>query len=46
MIKNLLTNAGDIRDSGLIPRSGGSLGQEDPPEDPQEGMTTYSSILA
>ena len=36
MVKNLPTNAGDIRDVGLIP------GQEDPLE---EGMTTHSSVL-
>ena len=37
MVKNLLANAGDIRDKGL------SLGQEDPLE---EGMANHSSILA
>ena len=36
MVKNLPTNAGDIRDVGLIP------GQEDPLE---EGMRTHSSVL-
>ena len=37
MVKNLLANAGDIRDSGSIP------GLEDPLE---EGMATHSSMLA
>ena len=37
MVKNLLANAGDIRDTGLIP------GQEDPQK---EGIATHSSILA
>ena len=37
MVKNLPANAGDIRDTVLIP------GQEDPVE---EGMGTHSSILA
>ena len=37
MVKNLLVNAGDIRDMGSIP------GREDPQE---EGMATHSSILA
>ena len=37
MIKNPPANAGNVRDSGLIPT------QEDPVE---EGMTTYSRILA
>ena len=37
MVKNLPANAGDIRDSGLIP------GGKDPLK---EGMTTHSSILA
>ena len=37
MVKNLLANAGDIRDKSL------SLGQEDPLE---EGMANHSSILA
>ena len=37
MVKNLPTNAGDIRDAGLIP------GWEDSLE---EGMATHSSILA
>ena len=36
-VKNLLADAGDIRDVGSIPD------QEDPLE---EGMTTHSSILA
>ena len=37
VVKNLLANAGDIRDSGSIP------GLEDPLE---EGMATHSSMLA
>ena len=37
MVKNPPTNAGDIRDMGLI------LGQEDPLE---KGMVTHFSILA
>ena len=37
MVKNLLVNAGDIRDMGSIP------GREDPQE---EGMATHSNILA
>ena len=37
MVKNLPTNAGDIRDVGLIPGSGRS---------PKEDMGTHSSILA
>ena len=37
MVKNLLPNAGDIRDAALVP------GWEDPLE---EGMATHSSILA
>ena len=37
VVKNLPTNAGDIRDTGLI------LSWEDPLE---EGMATYSNILA
>ena len=37
MVKNLPTNAGDIRDTG------GSLGWEDPLE---KGMATHSTILA
>ena len=37
MVKNLLGNAGDIRDTGLIPGLGRS---------PGEGMATHSSILA
>ena len=37
MVKNLPTNAGDVRDAGLIP------GQEDPLE---ENITIHSSILA
>ena len=37
VVKNLLPNAGDIRDAALVP------GWEDPLE---EGMATHSSILA
>ena len=37
VVKNLLANAGDARDTGLI------LGPEDPLE---QDMATYSSILA
>ena len=37
MVKNLPANAGDIRDSGLIPGSGRS---------PKEGLATHSNILA
>ena len=37
MGKNPPANAGDIRDTGLIPGSGRSL---------EEGMATHSSILA
>ena len=37
VVKNLPANAGDIRDSGLIPELGRSL---------EEGMATHSSILA
>ena len=37
VVKNLPTNAGDVRDAGLIP------GQEDPLE---ESMAIHSSILA
>ena len=37
MVWNLLANAGDSRDEGLIPGSGRS---------PGEGMATHSSILA
>ena len=37
VVKNLLANAGDVRDKGL------SLGQEDPLE---EGVANHSSILA
>ena len=37
MVNNLTTNAGDIRDEGLV------LGGEDPLE---EGMVTLSRILA
>ena len=38
VVKNLPANAGDTRDSGLIPGLGRSPGGE--------GMTTHSSILA
>ena len=37
VVKNLAANVRDIRDEGLIPRSGSS---------PEEGMATHSSILA
>ena len=37
MVKNLLANAGDVRDVGLIPGSGRS---------PGGGHTTHSSVLA
>ena len=37
MIKNLLANAGDVRDEGSI------TGSEDPLE---KGMATHSSVLA
>ena len=37
MVKNLPTNAGDVRDAGSIPWSGGSLEKE---------AATHSSILA
>ena len=37
VVKNLPSNAGDIRDMGLIPGSGISL---------EEGTATHSSILA
>ena len=36
MVKKLSANAGDIRDTALIPGSGRS---------PEEGMATHSSIL-
>ena len=36
VVKNPLANAGDVRDSGLIPRSGKTL---------EEGTATHSSIL-
>ena len=39
MVKNLPANAGDIRDTGLIPE----LGRPPPPE---QEMATHSSILA
>ena len=37
MVKNLLANAGDVKDTGLIPGSGRSLGR---------GHSNSSSILA
>ena len=37
MVKNLPTNAGDVRDTGSIPGSGDPL---------ENGMATYSSSLA
>ena len=37
MVKNLLANAGDVRDAGLIPESEDLL---------EEGTATHSSILA
>ena len=37
LVKNLLANAGDIRDAGLIPGSRRSL---------KEGRATHSSVLA
>ena len=37
MVKNPPANAGDVRDSGLIPGSGRS---------PNEGVATHSRILA
>ena len=37
VVKNLPATAGDIRDAGSIPGSGKS---------PEEGMATYSSVLA
>ena len=37
VVKNPSANIGDIRDAGLIPRSGRSL---------QESMATHSSIFA
>ena len=37
MVKNPPANAGDIRDMGSIPGSGGS---------PEEGMATHCNILA
>ena len=37
VVKNLLTNAGDVRDNGLILARGRSL---------EEGMATHSSIFA
>ena len=39
MVRNLLANAGNVRDVGSIP----TIGWEDPLE---EGMATHSSILA
>ena len=43
MVKNLPPNAGDPRDTSLIPGSGRSLGQKDPL---QQGMTAHPSVLA
>ena len=43
VVRNPLANAGDVRDLGLIPGLGRSLGWEDPL---QEGMATLSSIPA
>ena len=40
VVKDLPTNAGDIRDTGLIPGSGRSVGGEG------EGTATHSSIHA
>ena len=37
MVKNVATNAGDVRDAASIPGSGRSL---------EKGMATHSSILA
>ena len=37
VVKNLLANAGDVSDEGLIPGLGRS---------PEEGMATHSGILA
>ena len=37
MVKNLPANAGDVRDSGLIPGLGRSM---------EKGMATHSGILA
>ena len=37
VVKNLLANAVDVRDLGLIPASGDAL---------EEGMATHSSVLA
>ena len=41
VVKNLPANAGDIRDTGLIPGLGGS-----PVEERSPGMETHSHILA
>ena len=43
MVKKLPANARDIREEGLIPEMGRSLGWEDPLE---EGMATHCSFLA
>ena len=43
MVKKLPANARDIREEGLIPGLGRSLGWEDPLE---EGMATHCSFLA
>ena len=43
VLKKLPASAGDIREEGLIPGLGRSLGREDPLE---EGMATHSSFLA
>ena len=37
VVKNLLTNSGDVRDAGFIPEPGRSL---------EEDMTTHTNILA
>ena len=36
MVKNLLANAGDVRDAGLIPESGRSLGEGHGLENPKD----------
>ena len=43
VVKNPAANAGGVRDAGLIPELGRSLGWEDTLE---EEMTTHSSVLA
>ena len=43
VVKNPAANAGGVRDAGLIPELGRSLGWEDNLE---EEMTTHSSVLA